>query len=112
MNLIRAGAEIDGTGNKSMTALMYCALNGNAKFIKILEKATNMKIQSQSGRTALMYARYCLGEESATFASYLLTDLDLNAVDNVENIALLHSILNKKCSCIWSFNEVSSRQKR
>ncbi|KAI8776112.1 ankyrin repeat domain-containing protein 17 [Biomphalaria glabrata] len=95
-NLIQAGAEMDGTGNKGMTALMHCALNGNAKFIKILvEKVTNMKMQSQDGRTALMYASCCLEEESATCASYLLTDSDLNAVDNVGNTALLHSILNK-----------------
>ncbi|KAK0053659.1 ankyrin-1 [Biomphalaria pfeifferi] len=92
--LIKAKADIDSKDKHGMTALMFCAKNGDTLLLeKILEYVPSREIRCSEGKTALLYACSKNTEPHAQCVSLLITNRsDINAKDFKGDSALIHSI--------------------
>uniref|UniRef100_A0A2C9JPF2 Uncharacterized protein n=1 Tax=Biomphalaria glabrata TaxID=6526 RepID=A0A2C9JPF2_BIOGL len=92
--LITAKADIDSKDKHGMTALMFCAKNGDTLLLeKILEYVPSREIRCSEGKTALLYACSKNTEPHALCVSLLLAKKsDINTKDFKGDSALMHSI--------------------
>uniref|UniRef100_A0A2C9L7T1 CARD domain-containing protein n=1 Tax=Biomphalaria glabrata TaxID=6526 RepID=A0A2C9L7T1_BIOGL len=92
--LITAKADIDSKDKHGMTALMFCAKNGDTLLLeKILEYVPSREIRCSEGKTALLYACSKNTEPHALCVSLLIAKKsDINAKDFKGDSALMHSI--------------------